>query len=279
MVCQQRLKTINLPFFTVKDRYGDVGGEDDESSSSSEEEEWTADKEKQFFKTFSLLKKKDPKIYDSNVRFFESDQKPNEELPQEKLEKKSKKKEKAYLLKDHERKMLLEKGGLSDDDEDAPPKTEPTYVQEQESIKKGFSEALNRIESDDEGDDLLRSDLLKKRKKTDTEQKNDEDEYRKWLKGEVAKVKGTGADDDLKYLRDYWTDPNLTEDEKFLRDYILNQKYREPEDRSHVPTYDEIVHDSDEEGLSGDEANVQKMEDFEHKYNFRFEEPDPEFVS
>jgi protein KRI1 len=87
---------------------------------------------------------------------------------------------------------------------------------------------------------------------------------------------------ELSFLRSYWNDDKLDEGEKFLRDYILNRKYKEEDheevEKDHVPSYNAIVHDSDED-LSNDEQFEQKREEFEHKYNFRFEEPDPEFVS
>lgn len=41
--------------------------------------------------------------------------------------------------------------------------------------------------------------------------------------------------------------------------------------------YDHMIHDSDE-NLSEDEQNIERQEEFEYKYNFRFEEPDQEFI-
>ncbi|KAG8130079.1 hypothetical protein E2320_016743, partial [Naja naja] len=62
-------------------------------------------------------------------------------------------------------------------------------------------------------------------------------------------------------LKIYWNDPKLDEGEQFLRDYILNQCYKEGSNSS-------------DEG----EFFLKKQEDFERKYNFRFEEPEAQHV-
>ena len=100
-------------------------------------------------------------------------------------------------------------------------------------------------------------------------------------------------------MKEYWSNPKLDENEAFLKDFFLNKRYRKyfktlfqtlsifplstsrykcSEDKNYIPTYDEVVHDS-EGDLSEDEKTLEQQLEFEHKYNFRFEEPDPEFVS
>lgn len=179
----------------VKARYGTDNIDDidsNSSSSSEEEEEWTDDKEKAFFKTLSNLKKKDPKIYDPTVNFFTPEVTPSLSASKNK-DKVKKKTDKPFLLKDHERTMILEKGALisdSDDDDQEEDKSKQkstlSYYQELDSIKKGFNAALNSIESDDDNDDD--NVLLKKGKpKTEQESKQEDEDYRLWLKGELKR--------------------------------------------------------------------------------------------
>lgn len=81
----------------------------------------------------------------------------------------------------------------------------------------------------------------------------------------------------MKPLRDFWTDPKLDASEKFLRDYVLNKKFLDKDSTDADLDYEHVAHDSDE-NLSEDERNINTQEEFEHKYNFRFEEPDQEFI-
>ncbi|PNF39018.1 KRI1-like protein [Cryptotermes secundus] len=120
--------------------------------------------------------------------------------------------------------------------------------------------------------------LFQKRHKTQADVEKEEEDYKEWLKGQREELSDKKTESELKYLHDYWNNPSLNSQELFLKDYILNKRFLEAsEDDDYVPTYDEIVHDSDE-NLSEDEKTIEKQEEFEHKFNFRFEEPDKEFV-
>ena len=259
----------------LRDKYGDQvqdNEEDEEDESSSEEEdedaeELTPEVEKAFFATMASLKSKDPALYDGKTTFFQAKDasEPNSKISRTKDEK--------ITLSDMERKIMLEKGGQYEDevmknDEHPLNNGSLSYNEELKGIKASFQNELN---SDDENEDFLT-----KRQKTKQEAQEEDEDYKLWLAGQKSNVDET-VKEKMGGLRDYWNEDKLDEGEKFLKDYLLNKRYLDKDDDGYVPSYDEIVHDSDDD-LSEDERNVEKQEEFEHKFNFRFEEPDEEFI-
>ena len=259
---------------TLKDRYGDIDiNEDDAEDESSDEEEdedaegLTPQIEKDFFVTLATLKRKDPSVYDGKTQFFQ-------DKPESSQEKKTKEKSKKVTLADIERKVILEKGGKFDeiDEKDEDDQEPANYNEEMKNIKDSFKEAFKNDSDDDEEETFLT-----KRKKTSEEKVKEEEDYKEWLAGQKDDLSDENVEKEMSSLRDFWNNEKIGADEKFLKDFILNKRYLENENDDYVPSYDEIVHDSDED-LSEDERNIKKQEEFEHKYNFRFEEPDEEFI-
>ncbi|XP_067677599.1 protein KRI1 homolog isoform X2 [Haliotis asinina] len=245
----------------LKDKYGDVEGSDSDSDSESEDEDGealTANLEKGWLKALSALKNKDPKIYQKDVKFYSSDEEGNSSSGKEK-----KRKDKPLYLKDYERKLILEKQGDDSDSGVRDPDQTPGYYKQQEQLRKSIAEAVGESSDSDE-------DLLTHRVRTQDEEEDEEREYLAWLKGQKKTLKSHQAvKEDLEPLRKYWNDPKLDEGEKFLKDFILNKRYVD-KDAERIPTYDEIVDDSDD---ISDEEYIEMQEKFERKYNFRFEEP------
>lgn len=270
----------------LKDRYGDEAGEEDSSSSSeSDESELETDPtlDIDFYKTLSLLKKKDPKIYQKDVQFYTSDDVGNEGSKGKTGNKK--KKEKPMYLKDYERKVILEKEGKYEDDDSDDEETRakieraasPSYIEEQKQLKESLRKFVEDNEEDSESGDGGTG-FLKLRVKSDEEKEKEEESYISWLRGQKD-LEDKEQLKDIQYLRDYWNDPQLDEGEKFLRDYVLNKKYLdEDEEEDRIPTYDEIVQDDVDDSSDEGEEFLKKQEDFERKYNFRFEEPDAELI-
>ncbi|XP_015591509.1 protein KRI1 homolog [Cephus cinctus] len=269
----------------LKTKYGEnaaelQNSEEDSSSSSDEDEEGnelTEQFEKDFYKTLACLKNKDPKIYDGNIEFFK-DTNTSIEINEGNGEKKKKSKEKATFLRDYEREIITKRGGkLSDSEEETEvidkkisESRTPTYAEEQHKLKENFKKLLEDDQDEEE------TGLLIPKKKTEEERQKEEETYIEWLKGQKTEI-ATDEQQELKPLRDFWTDPNLDPNEKFLRDYVLNKQFLEKKSGDINLDYEQVAHDSDE-NLSEDEKIIEKQEEFEHKYNFRFEEPDQEFI-
>ena len=251
----------------LKDKYGDVL-DDDESTLESEDEDAEALTDKldnQWLQTLTALKRKDPQIYDKNTKFYDKSSDSDAGEKHSNLKNKKIKKEKPYLLKDYERDLIVEKGGILSDsngseDEEEETSLPKSYYQEQDEIKRIFKSASKEIDDSDSEEEFLT-----KRNVSKKERDKEDEEYNKWLKEQVPeKGKLVGIDP--------WDKTNMNGDEEFLRDYILNKRYVDDSDDERIPTYDEIVNVDEEED------ELDKQETFERKFNFRYEEPDQEFI-
>lgn len=224
----------------------DTSGEEETSESSSDEEEIVDPvSDKDFFKTLSCLKNKDPSIYDNNVKFF-SDTVKNEK-------KKKEDGEKSVYVKDYVVGVVDEE---SDDDSKAPKPL--TYVEEQEATKRFFKNQLN---SDSESDGESGETLMKIKVKSEKAEEEEEAEFIQFLKGMKSELGNKEEEKELKPLHDFWNNKNLDENEQFLKDYILNRRYLS-EESSTLPF---------NENLSEDERELEEQAEFEDRYNRRFE--------
>ncbi|XP_075715092.1 protein KRI1 homolog [Rhinoderma darwinii] len=268
----------------LKDRYGDTQDQDGGSSSSESDsgDELTIDPQldKDFYRTLSLLKKKDPIIYKEDVTFYKEADPSAANQPKTA-------KEKPMYLKDYERKVILEKEGKYEDEESSDEENRimqdqrsrsPTYMEEQRQIRESFRRFVE--DSDNDEDNETTANMLTRRMKTKKEQELEEEGYIAWLRGQKD-IENKDEVKEMAYLKEYWSNPTLDEGEKFLRDYILNKEYKgeeseEDEDEECPPALEEAPHvsDSEDEG----ELFLKKQEDFERKYNFRYEEPDSDLI-
>lgn len=266
----------------------DSDSSSDDSDDSSDNDTINPKFDEAFYKALASIKKKDPNIYTDNVKFFDDFDAGTSETA-------GRTGQKAMTVVDYERKILLEKGGKyedSDDDEanannedGAERPMSPTYNQEQQNLRDEFRKV---IDDDEDSDNAEWGGIFKRRDKSKAEEAAEEEQYTKWLAGEEAANIGENAET-LKPLKEYWANPKLAKEEAFLRDYILNNGYNKKA-TGQVPCYDDIVgnnaddndggngRDAAADALSDDEAELEKQAEFEHKYNFRFEEPDAEFI-
>ncbi|KAH9639028.1 hypothetical protein HF086_003559 [Spodoptera exigua] len=114
----------------------------------------------------------------------------------------------------------------------------------------------------------IAEDKKKERKTSETK----EGKLKEYLTGQAEHLDDE-VEKDLAPLKALWSDPKLNEGEAFLRDYILNKRYLEEGD---VGEAEDKIRDDEE--LEADEARVEEQGKFERAYNFRFEEPDQEYL-
>ncbi|EPB77582.1 Krr1 family protein [Ancylostoma ceylanicum] len=244
----------------IKDKYGD---DVEDTSSSEEEPEWGAADEMHFLRTLSALKGNDASIYDEKSDFWQDD---DDKPSKQRSKKKKQEKEKPMYLKDYERKLVLEKGGQIDESDEEDERKDSNYFEQQEQIRKALRQAVQSQDSDD-GEDS--DGLLVPKQKTEEEKAQEDEDFYAWMK--TREGDDIGDDDDLKGLKEAWKNPNIDENEKFLRDYLVNKDFI-PNVEDHMVTLDDLRE------IEEDEKDLDRQRDFEHKYNFRFEEPDQEFI-
>ncbi|KAJ1670919.1 Ribosome biogenesis protein Kri1, partial [Coemansia sp. RSA 25] len=250
----------------------DGEGSSSEASDAEEDENGeliTPEIDAQIMKALSALRSKDKSIYDSNVNFFSEDViQESQKSWKAKQEAARQANEGVMTLRDYQHKVMVEHGGVVDEDKEV--RRSLTHVQEQEALKNEFKAALggdaSESEDDDEGEDFL----VKKEKTKDEIAKEDVD-YRKFL------LDSMGGDAENKAALDSWTaftsdretaGSKVDAGQAFLMGYILNRGWV---DKSAEKTSAEFeakaIVDKEE-----DEKYTELTDNFESKYNFRFEE-------
>jgi protein KRI1 len=211
-------------------------------------------------------------------------------------------------LRDYHRKALLTNEGREfDEDEPLPENYEPTPVEEAEALRDETKRAFHGLvdDEDDEDNESAKSsdsiqDMLVLRDKEIEEIEEEDQEYQRFL------IEQVGNDDIQTALQlNFGTTNDASEqteekrqaqqdDDEFLRAYVLGRGWIDKEAKK-IPKYKELVEPGGhskqtKSNLSGsnasvlgktaicdeydeeDEEFVEKAEEFETNYNFRFEE-------
>ena len=247
---------------------GIVDSDDDESSDDESEDEdaelLTKDMDVKIIKTLRALKSKDEGIYDRNVKFFdEDDASTDDETSGGGGVKKAKKK---MMYKDVVREHILEEieaeeQGIALKD-DGPRKqidgSDLAYDKEQQEIRRAFLEST-RDDAEEEGSEGENENWLKPKAKSKAEIDADQDEVKRLWEQEFASNDKETATRTLVDPKGEVQDPD-----KFLMHFMTNRKWLDNTDAALRK-----IQQADDESI---ESFQDKMDDFESKYNFRFEE-------
>ena len=278
-----------------RQRYGEDSDNDDEdsdaSTSSSEDEDaelLTAKLDTDILKTINALRNKDDTIYNSSVRFFpgsdaesSDDDDEDDDAPRNS---KQPKKSKPKRAKDVIREQILaqmkeeEEGQTATHDSNQPSsaRDEKTsrlaYDEQQQALRQAFlKDHPDSDDNDSKNDDEKEDDdflVLKKRHNSNHTNEVDEEtkqQFEQELRHLEDSVLSSG-----KTNKDALVDPRgeVENGEKFLLNFIKNKTWIDKSQEGKFGHDDHSDDDDDDESLEA----LEKSDDFEAKYNFRFEE-------
>ncbi|KAJ2730747.1 Ribosome biogenesis protein Kri1 [Coemansia sp. BCRC 34962] len=242
---------------------GDSSSEESDVEEDENGELITPEIDAQIMKALSALRSKDKSIYDSNVNFFSDDViQESQKSWKAKQEAARQASQGVVTLRDYQHKIMVEHGGVVDEAKEVP--SALTHVQEQEALKSEFKAALG---DDDEGED----DFLVKKEKSKEEIAKEDIDYRKFLLDSI------GGDAKNKAALESWTafaserkeaGSKVDDGQAFLMGYILNRGWVDKSAEKTTAEFEaKAIVDKEE-----DEEYTELADNFESKYNFRFEE-------
>ncbi|XP_015081986.1 protein KRI1 homolog [Solanum pennellii] len=222
---------------------GIVDDSDTESDEEDDEEEEDLDTSSnlKFFDGLLKIKKGDPVLNTKDAKLFNSESETNSESEEEEVKEKKvkKKKQKPMYLKDVVSKHLIEEGPEFGDEEEE--KKVKTYNEEQAELRNEFLNAV-KDEEEEEGD-------LFKVKEAEKDEEEGDPEFTKKL-------------DEF-----FGEDDKLDEQTVFLKDFFRKEMWRD--DKGSSKKGDEKIEEME---FSEDEEEIERQEDYEREFNFRFEE-------
>ncbi|XP_073063256.1 protein kri1 [Primulina eburnea] len=255
-------KREDLQRFEELKKNGRVGvsGSDSEDSSLSDEEfslEPSKNKDFEFFDALIKVKNQDPVLKDKDAKLFYSDSESNSENESDIGNERRKggtgdgrKGKKPMYLKDVISKQLIETGPEFDDEQD------------DQMVSKGKNNG-NKVKTYNEEQEEFTRDILKAIEEGNNHEEEDGDFFRV-KEGDGAEEEEEESEIGNKLDEYFGEDENLDAESMFLKDYFREKMWL-GDGRSNDAGGGEIE-------FSEDEEEIERQEDYEREFNFRFEE-------